>query len=87
MNKKFKRRKVSARLKDNIWAENLPEMKALFSINQAFDDLLYVIDSFAKYDYFKMSKMVNNFLLVGDKCIPKLHLRKLAFTYTCGSCT
>ena len=32
-----------------------------------------------------MNEMLNKFLLVGDKFIPKMHLRQPAFTYsTCG---
>ena len=32
-----------------------------------------------------MSKIVNNFLLVGDKSMPEMHLRQPGFTYSsCG---
>ena len=32
-----------------------------------------------------MNEIVNNFLLVGDKCMPEMHLRQLGFTYSaCG---
>ena len=34
--KKFKRRKVYARFKDNIWATDLAEMKSLSSKNKNF---------------------------------------------------
>ena len=29
-----------------------------------------------------MNKVVNQFLLVGDKCMPELHLRQPGFTYS-----
>ena len=32
-----------------------------------------------------MNKIINKFLLAGDKFMPELHLRQLGFTYTaCG---
>ena len=32
-----------------------------------------------------MNKIVNRFLLAGDKCIPEIHLTQPGFTYsTCG---
>ena len=35
-----------------------------------------------------MNEIVNKFLLAGDKCIPEMHLRQLAFTYSaCGPFT
>ena len=35
-----------------------------------------------------MSKIINNFLLTGDKFIPELHLKQPEFTYSvCGSFT
>ena len=35
-----------------------------------------------------MNEMLNKFVLVGDKFIPKMHLRQPAFTYsTCGPFT
>ena len=35
-----------------------------------------------------MKKMVNNFLLAGDKFVPEMHLRQLEFTYSsCGPFT
>ena len=35
-----------------------------------------------------MNELVNKFLLVGDKCIPKMHLKQLGFTYSaCGPFT
>ena len=30
----------------------------------------------------KMNEIVNNFLLVGDKCMPEIHLKQPGFTYT-----
>ena len=32
--------------------------------------------------YNKMNKIVNKFLLVGDKFMPELHLRQPTFTYS-----
>ena len=35
-----------------------------------------------------MNEIVNKFLLVGDKCMPEMHLRQPGFTYSaCGSFT
>ena len=35
-----------------------------------------------------MNEIVNKFLLVGDKCMPEMHLRRPGFTYgACGSFT
>ena len=37
-------------------------------------------------DYFKMNKIVNKYLLTGDKFIPKLRLKQPRFNYSaCGS--
>ena len=47
--KKFKRRNVYARCKENIWAADLPEMGSLFSRNNNVKYLLCVIDVFTKY--------------------------------------
>ena len=47
--KKFKRRKASARYKDNIWAAYITEMESLSSENKNFKYLLCVIDVFTKY--------------------------------------
>ena len=39
-------------------------------------------------DYFKTNKIVNSFLLIGDKLLPQLYSEKPGFTYsTCGSFT
>ena len=29
-----------------------------------------------------MNEIVNNFLLAGDKCMPKMYLRQLGFTWS-----
>ena len=50
--RKFKRRKVYARFKDNIWAADLAEMGSLSSMNKNFKYLLCVIDVFTKYACF-----------------------------------
>ena len=35
-----------------------------------------------------MNEIINNFLLVGDKFMPEMHLREPGFTYSvCGSFT
>ena len=47
--KKFKRRKVYSRFKDNIWAADLAEMESLSSNNKIFKYVLCVIDVFTKY--------------------------------------
>ena len=46
--KKFKGRKVYARLKDNIWTADLDEMGSLSSMNQGVQNLLCVL-VFNKY--------------------------------------
>ena len=47
--KNFKRRKVYARFKDNIWAADFAEMGSLFSKNRGVKYLLCVINVFTKY--------------------------------------
>ena len=54
--KKFKRKKVYARFKDNIWAADLLKMKYLSSKNQNVKYLLFVIDVFSKYAWVKPLK-------------------------------
>ena len=54
--KKFKRRKVYARFKDNIWAADLAEMESLSSKNKNVKYLLCVIDVFTKYAWVKPLK-------------------------------
>ena len=35
-----------------------------------------------------MNEIVNNFLLVGEKCMPEMHLKQSGFTYcACGPFT
>ena len=46
--KKFQRRKVYARFKDNIWAADLAEMESLSSRNKNIKYLLCVIDVFTE---------------------------------------
>ena len=46
---KFKRRKVYARFKDNIWAADLAEVESLSSKNKNVKYLLRAIDVFTKY--------------------------------------
>ena len=54
--KKLKRRKVSGRFKDNIWAVDLAEMESLSSKNKNVKYLLCVIDVFTKYAWVKPLK-------------------------------
>ena len=54
--KKFKRRKVYARFKDNIWTTDLAEMGSLSSKNKNIKYLLCVIDVFTKYAWVKPLK-------------------------------
>ena len=56
--KKFKRRRVYARFKENIWAAHLAEME-LFSKNKNIEYLLCVIDVFTKYAWVKPLKDKN----------------------------
>ena len=46
---KFKRSKVYARFKDNIWAADLAEVESLSSKNKNVKYLLRAIDVFTKY--------------------------------------
>ena len=57
--KKFKRRKVYARFKDNIWAADLSEIGSLSSKNKNVKYLLYAIDVFNKYAWVKPLKDKN----------------------------
>ena len=52
--KKFKRWKVYARCKDNIWAADLVEMESLYSKNRGIKYLLCVIDVFTKYAWLNL---------------------------------
>ena len=54
--KKFKRRIVNARFRDNIWAEDLAEMRPLSSKSRDVTYLLCVIDVFTKYVWVKSLK-------------------------------
>ena len=54
--KKFKKRKVYARFKDNIWAADLAEMGSLSSKNKNVKYLLCVINVFTKYAWVKPLK-------------------------------
>ena len=56
MIKKFKRRKVYARFKDNIWAAHLAEMGTLSYFNRNVTHLLCVIDVFTKCAWIKPLK-------------------------------
>ena len=54
--KKFKRRKIYARLKYNIWAADSAEMEPLSSKNKNIKYLLCAIDVFTKYVWVKPLK-------------------------------
>ena len=51
--KKFKRSKVSARFKGNIWAVDLAEIESLSSKNKNVKYLLCVTDLFTRYEWVK----------------------------------
>ena len=53
MIKKFKRRKVYTRLKDNIWPADLAEMGSITSKNRGGKFLFCAVDVFTKYAWFK----------------------------------
>ena len=53
---KFKRRKVHARFKDNMWAADLAEMGSLSSKNKNVNYLQCAIDVFTKYVWVKLLK-------------------------------
>ena len=67
--KKFKRRKVYARFKDNISAEYLAEMELISSKNKNVKYLLCLIDVFTKYAWVKplKDKKVNQFWMLSLK--------------------
>ena len=54
--KKFQRRKVYARFKDNVWAADLAEMGSLSSKNKNVKNLLCIINVFNKYTWVKSLK-------------------------------
>ena len=54
--KKFERRKVDARFKDNIWAADLAEMVSLSSKDKNAKHLLKFIHVFNKYAWVKPLK-------------------------------
>ena len=51
--KKFQRRKVYSRFKDNIWVADAVEMESLSSKNENVKYLICLIDVFTKYAWFK----------------------------------
>ena len=53
---KFKRRKIYARFKDNIWVADLAEMESFLSNCKNVKYLLFVIDVFTKYAWVKLLK-------------------------------
>ena len=71
--KKFKRRKVYARFKDNIWGGSLAEMGSVTSKNKHVKYLLCDIDVFTKYTCVKPLKdkkgktVLNAFIKIVNK--------------------
>ena len=55
--KKFKRRNVYARFKENIWASDLVKMESLFSKNKNVKYLLCLIDFVTKHAWVKPLKV------------------------------
>ena len=49
--KKFKKRTVYSKFKDNIWGADLADMQLISQFNKRFRFLLCVIDIFSKYDW------------------------------------
>ena len=47
--KKFKKKTVYSRFKDNIWGSDLTDMQLISKFNKGFRFLLCVIDIFSKY--------------------------------------
>ena len=64
--KRFKRRKVYARFKDNIWAVDLADMESLSSKNKNVKYLLCFIDVLTKCSWVKplKDKKVKQFLML-----------------------
>ena len=62
---RFKKRKVYARFRDNIWATDLVQMELLYSKNKNVKYLLCIIYVFTKYAWFKLlkEKKVKQFLM------------------------
>ena len=58
--KKFKRRKVSARFKDNVRTADLAEIRSLSSFNGDVKHLLCVIDVLTKYAWVKPLKVAKS---------------------------
>ena len=75
--KKFKRRKVYARFKDNIWGADFAEMESLSSKNKNVKYLLFVTDIFTKYAWVKPlqdkkdKKVLNAFIKTVHESIGK----------------
>ena len=54
--RKFKKRKVYSRFKDNIWGADLADMQLISKFNKGFRFLLRVIDIFSKYAWIVLLK-------------------------------
>ena len=64
--RKFKKRKVYASIKDNIWVADLVEMRSLSYKKRGVRYLLCVVDVFTKYAWVKplKGKKAKKFLMV-----------------------
>ena len=54
--KKFQKRRVYSRFRDNIWAADLPGIRSLSGKSRNFQYFLFVIDVFAKNSWVKALK-------------------------------
>ena len=52
--KKFQKRRVYSRFRDNIWAADLPGIRSLSGKSRNFQYFLFVIDVFAKNSWLKL---------------------------------
>ena len=76
--KRFKRRKVYVRFKDNIWSVDLAEMRSLSSMNKNVKYLLCVIGVFTNYAWGKPPKVkgktvLNTFIDIVNESKRKRH--------------
>ena len=76
--KKFNKRKVYSRFKDNIWAVDLADMKSLSKKNKGIKFLLCVIDLYSKYAFVVPLKDKKGISIVNafDKIIKQSNRRK-----------
>ena len=85
MIKKFKKKKLYPRSKDNVWTADFAEMESLSSFNRGVKYLLYAIDVFTEYGWVKLLKdktaktVFHNFIETVNEsaCKPNKLSRKL----------